>query len=44
MGIPNFNVAFYKDPELTSDILEYFTIGSTRETVETLREDRLRLF
>jgi len=41
MGIPNFNLAFYKDPELIQDMIshwEYFTIESTREAVETLRD------
>jgi hypothetical protein len=41
MGIPNFNVAFYKDPELVEDMLshwEYFTIESVRQAVETLKD------
>jgi hypothetical protein len=39
MGILNFNLSFYKDPELIADMVsywEYFTIQSTREAVETL--------
>jgi len=45
MGIPNFNLAFYKDPELIRDMIshwEYFTIESLREAVETLK-DRIDL-
>jgi len=41
MGIPNFNLAFYRAPELITDMLshwEYFTIESTREAVETLKD------
>lgn len=41
MGIPNFNLAFYKDPELIRDMIshwEYFTIETTREAVEALRD------
>ncbi len=45
MGIPNFNLAFYKDPELIEDMFshwEYFTIESAREAVETFK-DRIDL-
>lgn len=45
MGIPNFNLAFYKDPELVRDMAshwEYFTVESIREAVETLG-DRIDL-
>jgi len=45
MGIPSFNVAFYKDPELVRDMLshwKYFTIESIREAVETFK-DRIDL-
>ena len=45
MGIPNFNLAFYKDPELIEDMAshwEYFTVESVREAVETLK-DRIDL-
>jgi len=41
MGIPNFNLAFYKDPELIEDMVsywKYFTIESVREAVETLKD------
>jgi len=41
MGIPNFNLAFYRDPELIEDMLshwEYFTIESIREAVETFKD------
>ncbi len=40
MGILDFNLAFYKDPELIKDMLnhwEYFTIEALRETIETLQ-------
>ena len=41
MGIPDFNLAFYKDPELVRDMVshwEYFTVESVREAVETFRD------
>jgi uroporphyrinogen decarboxylase len=41
MGIPNFNVAFYKDPELIEDMAshwEYYTIESIRDAVEALKD------
>lgn len=41
MGIPNFNVTFYKDPELITEMVshwEYYTIESIRDAVETLRD------
>jgi uroporphyrinogen decarboxylase len=41
MGIPNFNLAFYRDPELIKSMAahwEYFTIESTREAVEALKD------
>jgi uroporphyrinogen decarboxylase len=41
MGIPTFNVMFYKDPELMHDMIEYweyFTIETIRLAVETLRD------
>ena len=41
MGIPNFNLAFYKHPELVADMAshwEYLMIESTREAVETLKD------
>lgn len=41
MGIPNFNLAFYRDPELIEDMVshwEYFTIESIREAVETFKD------
>jgi len=41
MGIPTFNVMFYKDPELIHEMAEhweYFTIETTRDAVETLRD------
>jgi hypothetical protein len=45
MGILNFNVSFYRDPELIRDMVshwEYFTIHSIEEAVETLK-DRIDL-
>jgi uroporphyrinogen decarboxylase len=45
MGIQDFNLSFYKDPELIRDMVshwEYFTIESIREAVETL-QDRIDL-
>jgi uroporphyrinogen decarboxylase len=45
MGIPNFNLAFYRDPELIGDMVshwEYFTIETVRDAVETLK-DRIDL-
>ena len=41
MGIPTFNVMFYKDPELMHDMAEYweyFTIETIRDAVETLKD------
>jgi len=41
MGIPTFNVMFYKDPELIHEMAEhweYFTIETTKDAVETLRD------
>jgi uroporphyrinogen decarboxylase len=41
MGIPTFNVMFYKDPEFMHDMIEYweyFTIETIREAVETLKD------
>jgi len=41
MGIPTFNVMFYKDPELMRDMAEYweyFTIETIRDAVETLKD------
>jgi uroporphyrinogen decarboxylase len=41
MGIRNFNLAFYKDPELITEMIshwEYFTIETLREVVETLKD------
>jgi len=41
MGIPNFNLAFYKNPELISEMVsywEYFTIERIRDAVETLKD------
>ena len=41
MGIPNFNVMFYKDPEFMHDMIdywEYFTIEAIRSAVEMLRD------
>ena len=41
MGIPTFNVMFYKDPELMHDMAEYweyFTIETIREAAETLKD------
>jgi uroporphyrinogen decarboxylase len=43
MGIPTFNLMFYKDPELIRDMLdywEYFTVETIRPAVEAL-EDRI---
>ena len=40
MGIVNFNLAFYKDPELIRNMIEhwkYFLIESFRDAVETLK-------
>ena len=40
MGIADFNVMFYKDPELMHDMAEYweyFTIETVRDAVETLK-------
>ncbi|MEM4245803.1 MAG: hypothetical protein QW390_00740, partial [Candidatus Bathyarchaeia archaeon] len=40
MGIPAFNLAFYRDPELISEMVaywEYFNIERVREAVETLK-------
>lgn len=45
MGIPMFNLMFYKDPELIHDMAEhweYFTIETLRDAVETLK-DRIDL-
>lgn len=45
MGIPAFNLAFYKDPELVRDMAEhweYFTVEAIRDAVETLK-DRIDL-
>jgi uroporphyrinogen decarboxylase len=45
MGIPTFNLMFYKDPELIYDMVshwEYFTIETIRDAVETLK-DRIDL-
>ena len=45
MGIPTFNLSFYKDPELIADMVshwEYLMIESTREAVESLK-DRIDL-
>ncbi|WP_455368197.1 uroporphyrinogen decarboxylase family protein [[Eubacterium] cellulosolvens] len=41
MGIPAFNLMFYKDPELVHEIAdywEYFTIEVIRNAVETLKD------
>ncbi len=41
MGIPTFNVMFYKDPELMHDMVEFwenFTIATVRDAVETLKD------
>jgi len=41
MGIPTFNVMFYKDPELMHDMAEYweyFTIETIRDAVDTLKD------
>jgi uroporphyrinogen decarboxylase len=41
MGIPTFNVMFYKDPEFMHDMVEYweyFTIETIRDAVETLKD------
>ncbi len=41
MGIPNFNLAFYRDPELIhamASFWEYFNIERTRDAVETLKD------
>jgi len=41
MGIPTFNVMFYKDPQLMHDMIEhweFFIIETTREAVETLKD------
>jgi len=41
MGIPTFNVMFYKDPEFMHDMIEYweyFTIETIRDAVETLKD------
>jgi len=41
MGIPTFNVMFYKDPELIHGMAEhweYFTIETIRDAVETLKD------
>jgi len=41
MGIPTFNVMFYKDPELILEMAEYweyFTIETIRDAVETLKD------
>ena len=40
MGIPTFNLMFYKDPELMHDMIEYweyFIVESVRTAVETLK-------
>ncbi len=40
MGIPRFNVMFYKDPEFMHEMAEYweyFTIETIRDAVETLK-------
>ncbi|MEM2122324.1 MAG: uroporphyrinogen decarboxylase family protein [Candidatus Bathyarchaeia archaeon] len=45
MGIPQFNLAFYKDPELIHDMAshwEYFNIERIRDAVEALK-DRIDL-
>jgi len=41
MGIPAFNVMFYRDPELIHDMIqywEYFTVETIRTAVETLKD------
>jgi len=41
MGIPTFNVMFYKNPELMHEMAEYweyFTIETIRDAVETLKD------
>jgi uroporphyrinogen decarboxylase len=41
MGIPTFNLMFYKDPELIHDMIEYweyFTVETIRSAVETLQD------
>jgi len=41
MGIPTFNIMFYKDPELMHDMIEYweyYTIETIRSAVEILRD------
>jgi uroporphyrinogen decarboxylase len=41
MGIPTFNVMFYKDPELIHEMVlhwEYYIIETLREAVETLKD------
>lgn len=41
MGIPTFNLMFYKDPELMHDMIEYweyFTVETIRTAVETLKD------
>jgi len=41
MGIPNFNLAFYKDPELIHDMAsywEYFNIERLKDVVETFQD------
>jgi len=41
MGIPTFNLMFYKDPELMQDMIEYweyFTVETIRLAVETLKD------
>jgi len=41
MGIPTFNLMFYKDPELMHDMIEYweyFTVETIRSAVETLKD------
>jgi len=45
MGIPTFNLMFYKDPELMHDMIEYweyYTVETIRAAVETL-ENRIDL-
>jgi len=41
MGIPTFNLMFYKDPQLMHDMIEYweyFTVETIRSAVETLKD------
>jgi hypothetical protein len=41
MGIPTFNLMFYRDPELIHDMIEYweyFTVETIRSAVETLKD------